>query len=141
MSGEKITQSKKGMSRRDLLRRGAVVGGTLVWAAPAAVRFAPNALAAYAACTDPAPTGQSETSPMVFTSPGAYSFQVPAGVTSITVEVWGGGGGGASSGSMNNGGAGGGGGGYARRTYTGLTPCTTYSGTVGAGGSAGKSVV
>ena len=36
-----------GLSRRDLLRRGAIVGGTLVWVAPAIQTF--GATAAYAA--------------------------------------------------------------------------------------------
>jgi hypothetical protein len=34
-----------GISRRDLLKRGAVVGGTLVWAAPVIQSLAPSALA------------------------------------------------------------------------------------------------
>jgi len=34
-----------GMSRRDLIRRGAIVGGTLVWVAPAIQSIAPKALA------------------------------------------------------------------------------------------------
>lgn len=63
----------------------------------------------------------------VFTSSGP--FTVPAGVTSVTFELVGAGGNGAS-----NGGGGGGGGGYARGTYN-VTPGTTYSIVVGAGGS------
>lgn len=62
-----------------------------------------------------------------FTSSG--TFVVPAGVTSVTFELIGAGGNGAS-----NGGGGGGGGGYARGTY-GVTPGTSYSIVVGAGGS------
>jgi hypothetical protein len=34
-----------GISRRDLIRRGAIVGGTLVWVAPAIQSMAPKALA------------------------------------------------------------------------------------------------
>jgi hypothetical protein len=34
-----------GLTRRDLLRRGAVVGGTLLWVAPAIQSIAPNAYA------------------------------------------------------------------------------------------------
>ncbi|MBK8498919.1 MAG: hypothetical protein IPL52_08905 [Flavobacteriales bacterium] len=63
----------------------------------------------------------------VFTSSGP--FTVPAGVTSVTFELVGAGGNGAS-----NGGGGGGGGGYARGTFN-VTPGTTYSIVVGAGGS------
>ncbi len=63
----------------------------------------------------------------IFTSSGP--FTVPAGVTSITVELVGAGGNGAS-----NGGGGGGGGGYARGTYT-VNPGATLSIVVGEGGS------
>jgi hypothetical protein len=56
-------------------------------------------------------------------------WTVPAGVTQVTFELVGAGGNGAS-----NGGGGGGGGAYARGTYT-VTPGTTYSIVVGAGGS------
>jgi len=37
--------SELGMSRRDLLRRGAIVGGTLLWVAPAIQTMAPKAFA------------------------------------------------------------------------------------------------
>ena len=63
----------------------------------------------------------------IFTSSG--TFVVPAGVDTITVELVGSGGNGAF-----NGGGGGGGGGYARRTSA-VSPGTTYSIVVGAGGS------
>jgi hypothetical protein len=38
--------SELGMSRRDLIRRGAIVGGTLLWVAPAIQSMAPKAFAA-----------------------------------------------------------------------------------------------
>lgn len=38
-------ETNLGISRRDLLRRGAIVGGTLVWAAPAVQTFARPAFA------------------------------------------------------------------------------------------------
>lgn len=38
------------ISRRELIRRGAVVGGTLVWAAPLIQSLAPPAFAQYATC-------------------------------------------------------------------------------------------
>lgn len=44
--------SELGLSRRDLLRRGAVVGGTLLWVAPAIQSIAP---AAHAARQGPSP--------------------------------------------------------------------------------------
>jgi hypothetical protein len=37
--------SELGISRRDLIRRGAVIGGALVWVAPAIQSMAPKALA------------------------------------------------------------------------------------------------
>src|SRR5579884_1798667 len=51
-----------------------------------------------------------------YTSPGTYTFNVPQGVNSITVQVWGGGGGG-SGGSIGPS-YGGGGGGYSTQTYS-----------------------
>jgi hypothetical protein len=69
-----------------------------------------------------------------FTSSG--SFQVPAGVIQVEVEVWGGGAGSfASTSSAASGG--GGGGGYARKRLTGLTPGQVISVTVGSGGIGG----
>ncbi|MDN3723969.1 T9SS type A sorting domain-containing protein [Aequorivita sp. SDUM287046] len=61
-----------------------------------------------------------------FTASG--DFTVPAGITSITIEVIGGGGGGG-----NNGSGGGGGGGYAMGTFT-VAPSDVISVTIGAGG-------
>ncbi|WP_026952997.1 glycine-rich domain-containing protein [Algoriphagus mannitolivorans] len=55
------------------------------------------------------------------TNPGVRQFTVPAGVTSITVEVWGAGGKGGSRSSGNDAAAGGGGGAYSRSTFT-VTP-------------------
>lgn len=62
-----------------------------------------------------------------FTSNG--TFTVPAGVTSVQIEMVGAGGSGG-----NNGGGGGGGGGYAKGTFT-VVPGTNHTVTVGAGGS------
>lgn len=76
---------------------------------------------------------------VVFGTAGTTVWAVPAGVTQITVEVWGGGGGG--GGSPDAGGAafghGGGGGGYGRQIVT-VTPGTNLSITVGAGGTGQK---
>lgn len=67
-----------------------------------------------------------------YTSNG--TFEVPPGVTEITVECWGGGGrGGERTGSSGTGG-GGGGGAYARSVLS-VTPGDTYSVTIGAGSS------
>jgi Tfp pilus assembly protein PilX len=63
-----------------------------------------------------------------YTTPGTYTFTVPAGVTQVTFIAVGGGGGG---------GAGGGGGGGAGGTYTGtltVTPAQQISTVVGSGG-------
>lgn len=64
-----------------------------------------------------------------FTTPGAASWTVPAGVKKITVEVWGGGGGGYSSAQ-----SGGGAGGYGKDIIS-VTPGEVLNITVGAGGS------
>jgi len=72
---------------------------------------------------------------VVLTNP-ASPWTVPAGVTSIKVEVWGGGGaGGGSWGSQGNGG-GGGGGAYHYNTLA-VLPGQIYTITIGAGGSGG----
>ena len=64
------------------------------------------------------------------------TFTVPAGVTTLDVEVWGGGSGSWASVSGAPGG-GGAGGGYARKRVAGLTPGATITVTIGAGGTAG----
>jgi hypothetical protein len=78
-----------------------------------------------------------------FTSNGTWNK--PAGVTYVLVEIWGGGGGGGSGrrGATNtarSAGGGGGGGGYLQQTFmaTGLT--STVSVTVGAGGAGGTAI-
>ncbi len=73
----------------------------------------------------------------VFTSGTAATYTKPANVTSILVEVLGGGGagGGAAGSTGTASGGGGGGGGYARLYIA--SPSSTYTYTVGAGGTAG----
>lgn len=44
-TGKRSLGAELGLSRRDLLRRGAVVGGTLLWVAPAIQSITPNAYA------------------------------------------------------------------------------------------------
>lgn len=66
------------------------------------------------------------------------SWTVPAGVTSITIEVWGGGGGGGGNTTTSDGGGGGGGGAYSRTANIPVTVgevCTVTVGTGGAGGA------
>ena len=70
-----------------------------------------------------------------YTTAGTHSFQVPPGVTQITVEAWGAGGGAATPGGPNNHASGGGGGGaYAAATIL-VTPTFSFDVIVGAGGS------
>lgn len=71
-----------------------------------------------------------------YNTTGTHTFTVPAGVTEITVEVWGAGGGGGGSNSNNNGGSGGGGGGYTMQIFS-VNPGDEFSYSVGAGGTAG----
>lgn len=67
-----------------------------------------------------------------YTTPGTQSFVVPAGVTNVTVQVWGGGGkGGTRSSTYVTGG--GGGGAYARKANIAVVPGATYTVNVGAG--------
>jgi hypothetical protein len=70
-----------------------------------------------------------------FTTPGTFTWTVPAGVFTIEVEAWGAGGGGASVPNSTAAG-GGGGGGYSRSTIS-VTPGAMIPYTVGAGGLEG----
>lgn len=69
-----------------------------------------------------------------YTVPGNFSFTVPQGVTSITIEAWGGGGRGGSKNSGTDGTGGGGGGAYSRDIIT-VTPGESFVINVGAGSS------
>jgi hypothetical protein len=71
-----------------------------------------------------------------YTTSGTHTFNVPSGVTSVTVECWGGGGAGGGAKSKNKGGAGGAGGAYASKVIT-VTPDSNYTVTVGQGGTGG----
>ena len=73
----------------------------------------------------------------IYSTPGTYTFTVPAGVTTVSVQCWGGGGGGGSSDDGSPAGSGGGGSAYTTKTFTSLTPGTTYYINVGSGGAAG----
>lgn len=70
----------------------------------------------------------------IYDTPGTYTYTVPAGVTSITIEAWGGGGRGGSTtaASVIRAGGGGGGGAYARVTRS-VTAGQTFTVVVGAG--------
>jgi hypothetical protein len=83
----------------------------------------------------PAPTASAATD--TFETAGTFTWTAPAGVTSVTVSVWGGGGkgGSISGGSGETTGGGGGGGAYSTKTNIAVTPGTGYSVIVGAGSS------
>ena len=70
-----------------------------------------------------------------YNTPGSWVFNVPAGVTKVTIETWGAGGSGGAYNSCCNAGGGGGGGAYSRSLLT-VTPGTPYNLTVGQGGFA-----
>ncbi|MGI9160778.1 MAG: hypothetical protein ACR2K1_13595, partial [Saprospiraceae bacterium] len=71
-----------------------------------------------------------------FTTVGDNSFTPPAGVTTVDVQAWGGGGAGGGSTANTRQGGGGGGGAYRRTNGVTVNPLTTYTLTVGAGGTA-----
>ncbi len=78
-----------------------------------------------------------------YATPGSYSWVVPAGVTSVNVEVWGAGGGGgigAATNGASTGGGGGGSGGYSKSVIS-VTPGQTYTVVVGAGGTVPASYI
>jgi hypothetical protein len=74
-----------------------------------------------------------------YSSPGTYTFTVPAGVYRLFARIWGAGGGGSSGGGSGSSltGAGGGGGAYALARLD-VTPGENISVTVGTGGSGGS---
>ena len=73
----------------------------------------------------------------IFSTPGAYSWTVPAGVSAVRARLWGGGGGGGYA--NNPGGAAGGGGGAYLEVGFAVADGDTISGSVAAGGTAGVS--
>jgi len=72
----------------------------------------------------------------VKSTPGAFTWDVPAGVTRVRVRAAGGGGGGGytSVGTGGDHGGGGGAGGYAEKYFT-VVPGSTFTGTIGGGGA------
>ncbi|MDW5289722.1 PKD-like domain-containing protein [Formosa sp. PL04] len=74
-----------------------------------------------------------------FNNSGNGSWTVPAGVTSVTVEIWGAGGAGGGSKKDNLSGGGGGGGAYISQTYNNITPGQTFNFTVSNGGAISNS--
>ena len=74
---------------------------------------------------------------VTFTTAGASTWTVPAGITSVKVETWGGSAGGYGCPAAGTSGAGGGGGEYAREDNYTVTPAAVIPYTVGAGGAGG----
>lgn len=74
-----------------------------------------------------------------FTS--STTWVAPAGVTSVTAEVWGGGGGGGGTIITTRGSVGGGGGAYSKKNTITVVPLSSYTVTVGAGGAGGTNAV
>ena len=77
----------------------------------------------------------SHATTVTFTTAGGTTWTAPAGVTAITVEVWGGGGAGGGQNMNTDGGGGGGGGAYSKVLNLAVTPGNTYSLSVGGGGT------
>lgn len=75
--------------------------------------------------------GGASFSGQVFSTQGASTYTVPAGVTSMTVKMWGAGGGGGETGGGDGGGAG-----YTEGTIA-VTPGETFAVYIGGGGGAG----
>ncbi len=86
-------------------------------------------------------SGTATENTTVYTTGTGNVFDIPVGVTSVTVELWGGGGGGGAGGSSGVGGVGGGGG-YTAATLVladlGITDTNDLLVDVGGGGSAGN---
>jgi hypothetical protein len=75
-------------------------------------------------------------SPLNFEIAGTYSWKVPPGIFTVCIEIWGGGAGALGLGYGASGKTGGGGGGGYGYGCFNVTPGTTYTITVGEGGSA-----
>ncbi len=71
-----------------------------------------------------------------YSTAGTFTWTCPTGVTSVTIKAWGGGGGGGYA-TGNTSSAGGGGGGAFASSTVSVTPGTSYTVVVGAGGTAG----
>ncbi|MDO8925764.1 MAG: hypothetical protein Q7U94_02495 [Sideroxyarcus sp.] len=76
--------------------------------------------------------GSALAATVTYTASGTWT--VPAGVTSVDVEVWGGGGAGGGQDQNSDGGGGGGGGAYSKVTGLVVIPGNNYTVVVGAGG-------
>lgn len=74
----------------------------------------------------------------VYVTSGTYSWTAPAGITSVCVVCVGGGGTGDDGNTGDGGGGGGGGGALAYANFIPVTPGSTYTVTVGAGGTNGN---
>ena len=98
-----------------------------------AIRTALGLLALLAALTGPIGAARAQT----FSTPGAWSYTVPAGVTLVEVRISGGGGGGGGGGSFSGPAGGSGGNGQLVIAEIAVSPGQVLSGTIGAGGGTG----
>ena len=132
------TERPPALTRREVLRRGAVLGAA-VWAAPAIARL-PAAVGAAGSAPDhcepggPSVSGGVRENPYVVDWSGPGTFDVPAGVTRVTVEVWGAGGDGSPTPGPGGQGSGGGGGGGWARSVLDVGACSSYAFQVGSAG-------
>lgn len=126
--GHEGNQAADGMNRRDMLVRGAILGGA-VWATPAITTLS-RAYAQGSPPDDECPSGVTPSTFPYEVNGNSDTFTVPPGVTRIRIHAWGGGGSGSGTGT----GQGGGGGGYAS-TLLDVTPCTSYAVVAGSGGT------
>lgn len=95
----------------------------------------PIIVAVFISCIE---TAFSQTGTVSYTTAGSYTWTCPAGVTSVTVQCWGGGGGGGGVATTSNSASGGGAGGSYAADVLSVLPGTSYTLTVGAGGTAGS---
>ena len=96
---------------------------------------ATNAVGAVSANSNSTATVAEVTGQEVYTTPGTYTWVAPAGVTSVSVVAIGGGGGGDRAGGCNTTGQGGNGAGLGWKNNYTVTPGSSYTVVVGAGGA------
>lgn len=121
----------RGMERREFLAKFGMTSAAILFGLRPLQSLAGASnvsLAGTASNFEPPPGSQ------FYGTPGVYNWTVPAGLTKIRVTAIGGGGGGGSRGPSGYGGSGGGGGGCGIGNLT-VTPGSSITITVGAGGS------
>lgn len=130
-----VVAEPRGWARRRMLMAS---GATLASATVVTFALADPAAAASGCGSGIVPTDRTAVG-VKYTTVGTVQYVTRAGQTSVLVRAWGGGGGG-GAGRYNGGwypGGGGGGGAYASSPAVAVSPCTSYTVTVGAGGDNG----